>query len=165
VDHEAVKMLLSDYLDGMLDEDERRQVDEHLEACPSCRKELDDLRKTVQVLAGLPSVDAPEGFVSAVRSRLRRRGRLRRREETRSLLRQKVPFETICLLMLLVLAALYIMLYLLPQMEVTIQTEPNLGVKSMSMPRRSMDTPKHLQSPPASRSSDRPPASMSGPSR
>ena len=35
--------LLSGYLDGALTQQERQQVSLHLEACPQCRTELDDL--------------------------------------------------------------------------------------------------------------------------
>jgi anti-sigma factor RsiW len=39
------------YFDGELDESARRQVEAHIEACESCRRELDDLRRLREFIA------------------------------------------------------------------------------------------------------------------
>lgn len=40
--------LLSGYLDGELDEQQKAQVESHLETCPACQEELDSLRRIDQ---------------------------------------------------------------------------------------------------------------------
>ena len=48
---------LSAYIDGELTADERRAVDEHLEACSDCRKEYEQLRQVVELASeGLRAV-------------------------------------------------------------------------------------------------------------
>lgn len=116
MDHDEAKGLLSDYLEGELSEKNKEVLEEHLEGCADCRRELDALKETLNVLSGFRKVEAPEDFESKVTSRLKRRSR--RRDYDTSPLSHKIPFETICLIMLLILAAFYIMLYLLPQMAV-----------------------------------------------
>jgi anti-sigma factor RsiW len=45
--HEEWTDKLSDYLDGELTQEERRAVESHLAACPSCAAVLDDLKRVV----------------------------------------------------------------------------------------------------------------------
>jgi anti-sigma factor RsiW len=57
---------LRDYLLRELAEPQRRQVDAHVQACPSCRLELDRLRLTQTALSCLRDEEIPQriGFVS-----------------------------------------------------------------------------------------------------
>jgi len=48
-----IENLLSAYLDGELDEDEKRSVDVHLSRCGACQREIAALSQTKQVLAAL----------------------------------------------------------------------------------------------------------------
>ncbi len=114
MDHGRVKELLSDYIDGDLGEKERQDVEEHLERCKECCEEFEQLKKTVNVLSGFQELKAPKDFESKINDRLKKR--VRRRDRDTTPLSHKVPFETICLIMLVMLIAFYIMLYLLPQM-------------------------------------------------
>jgi len=41
------------YLDGEMEAEARRRFEEHLEACPACRAELDALRRVKEVTAGM----------------------------------------------------------------------------------------------------------------
>ena len=60
---------LRDYLLRELAEPQRRQVDAHVQACPSCRLELDRLRLTQTALSCLRDEEIPQriglGFASA----------------------------------------------------------------------------------------------------
>jgi anti-sigma factor RsiW len=116
VEHSRAQELFSDYLDGELTEEQVGRLEGHLEGCPDCRRELEVFKETVNAVASLSEVKAPEDFASKVHLRLRRR--MRHRPEMGSTWEHKIPFETICLLMLAILAALYIILYLLPLMDV-----------------------------------------------
>ncbi len=60
-----------DYLNGMLSEKERTLFEEHLAACPGCRREIVELRKTAAVAAGLTPPSAPAAWTAAAKDRLR----------------------------------------------------------------------------------------------
>ncbi len=49
--------LVTDYLEGALDQDERARLEAHLDACEGCRAYLDQVRQTVQMMSHLPSED------------------------------------------------------------------------------------------------------------
>jgi anti-sigma factor RsiW len=45
--------LVTDYLEGMLPESDRRRFDEHLRTCPGCTTYLDQMRTTIRVVGHL----------------------------------------------------------------------------------------------------------------
>jgi predicted anti-sigma-YlaC factor YlaD len=51
--------LLSDYVDGRLDDEARATVERHLATCPRCREDLVSARTGARALASLPEVDPP----------------------------------------------------------------------------------------------------------
>jgi len=57
---------LSDLLDLALTAPERALVGAHLDGCPDCRRELDQLRATVSLLSRVERPRAPVGFVDRV---------------------------------------------------------------------------------------------------
>jgi Putative zinc-finger len=67
---EEIKDLLSEYLDGELDQRERKLVEEHLENCPGCAEELDGLKDCLKNLGSLKNVEPPPDFLSQVHTRL-----------------------------------------------------------------------------------------------
>lgn len=69
--------LVSDYLDGELDPETRRRVEEHLALCPACQLYVEQVRDTVRALGRLPADELPEHAVSeleAAFAAFRRRG-------------------------------------------------------------------------------------------
>ena len=60
-----------DYLNGLLSEKERSLFEEHLGACPGCRQEIVELRKTMAAVAGLTPPSVPEAWTAAAKDRLR----------------------------------------------------------------------------------------------
>jgi anti-sigma factor RsiW len=60
-----------DYLNGMLSEKERILFEEHLAACPRCRREMVELRKTAAAVAGLTRPSVPAAWTAAAKDRLR----------------------------------------------------------------------------------------------
>ncbi len=54
--HRRVAGLLSSYIDGQVSRAERRVVEDHLAACDACSRELDELRRTVSLIGGLPEL-------------------------------------------------------------------------------------------------------------
>lgn len=55
--------LVSDYLDGELDPETRRRVEEHLALCPPCRVYIEQVRATVRALGRLPADGLPDNAV------------------------------------------------------------------------------------------------------
>jgi anti-sigma factor RsiW len=70
---------LGDYVDGMLSLARRRQVEAHLDSCAACRRELEALRRTLSLLAGLPRRGLDESFDVRLRARLEHEGAAGRR--------------------------------------------------------------------------------------
>ena len=60
-----------DYLSGMLSEKERTLFEKHLAACPGCRREIVELRRTAAAVAGLTPPSVPAAWTSAAKDRLR----------------------------------------------------------------------------------------------
>jgi anti-sigma factor RsiW len=60
-----------DYLNGLLSEKERSLFEEHLAACPGCRREIVELRKTAAAVAGLTPPPVPAAWAAAAKDRLR----------------------------------------------------------------------------------------------
>lgn len=65
---EALKL---DYLHGLLSEKERALFEEHLGACPACRREIIELRTTAAAVAGLTPPSVPAAWTAAAKARLR----------------------------------------------------------------------------------------------
>jgi anti-sigma factor RsiW len=61
---------LSEYLDGLLAEPEKRALEEHLRTCESCRTALVELRAVVERLRADPMDAIPEGAWPRIASRL-----------------------------------------------------------------------------------------------
>ncbi|MDP8236025.1 MAG: zf-HC2 domain-containing protein [Candidatus Erginobacter occultus] len=70
---EEITDLLSGYLDGELDEGERKRVEEHLSVCPACAEELRALRGCVEGIGSLEEVEPPADFLSRVHDRLEKK--------------------------------------------------------------------------------------------
>ncbi|MDO8588312.1 MAG: MG2 domain-containing protein [Armatimonadota bacterium] len=68
---DRVRKLLSAYIDGQIDPERLRRVEEHLESCEACRRELFDLRQSVNALSETPLEDPGARFNDQVLSRLR----------------------------------------------------------------------------------------------
>jgi|SRR3990172_852049 len=49
-DCKSIQSRFSEYLDGILAEEQRRTIHEHLKQCDSCSSELDNLCKTLSIL-------------------------------------------------------------------------------------------------------------------
>jgi anti-sigma factor RsiW len=60
-----------DYLNGLLSGKDRTRFEEHLAACPGCRREIVELRNTVTAVAGLKPPSVPMAWTAAAKDRLR----------------------------------------------------------------------------------------------
>jgi anti-sigma factor (TIGR02949 family) len=48
---------LTEYLDGELDEDQRRSIERHLGGCPGCRAALEQIRTVIRLTGRLTAAD------------------------------------------------------------------------------------------------------------
>ena len=67
---QEIQELLSAYIDGMLEPSVQNTVERHLEHCPVCRREAEDLKKIVVLVQDLPLLDPPAEFRQGLRARL-----------------------------------------------------------------------------------------------
>lgn len=65
-----VEEKVSLYIDDMLENDEKRQVELHLDECQSCKELYDLLLTNVHLCQELPMIDLPEGFEEQLHQKL-----------------------------------------------------------------------------------------------
>ncbi len=59
---------LIDYIDGILDEEEARAVNEHIENCGDCKKNLDGLKETINDIGEAnKNIEAPHDFIETIK--------------------------------------------------------------------------------------------------
>jgi anti-sigma factor RsiW len=62
---------LSEYLDGELDEEVCREIEQHFRHCPECRACVESMRKTIQLCKEAATVEVPVDARERLRSMLR----------------------------------------------------------------------------------------------
>jgi anti-sigma factor (TIGR02949 family) len=71
--------VITDYLEGALDAEDRRRFEEHLDGCPGCRNYLEQMRATIRLTGALKSdpipADLREQFLGVLRNVKRRQPR------------------------------------------------------------------------------------------
>jgi len=67
---DEIKNLLSLYIDDELDEEERLLVEEHLQKCEECQKELEEYKKIIQALKNIPDEEPPLGYCKRLHEKL-----------------------------------------------------------------------------------------------
>jgi anti-sigma factor RsiW len=100
---------LSAYLDGALDVRDLEHVQAHLDTCPACVREHDELVALRGLLRGLPEPAVPEGFAQRLHWRLTREAARGARPGRRDLL-AGVLFRPAPLRLALACAALLLLL-------------------------------------------------------
>jgi anti-sigma factor RsiW len=99
--------LMTAYLDAELDAAESEAFESFLAESPEAQKELEDLRKVVQLVGKLERVQAPHDFYEKLSRKIRRRQAFERDSGLLGLL--TLPFQVICIVVILTVAALYMM--------------------------------------------------------
>ena len=113
MDRERVKERLSDYLEGELTPEEKAEIDAELDRDPALQAELEELRRTLELLGRLPAVEVPDDFLQQVRQKIRRQ-----RKSPFDIafgLDRKIPFEAISMVLIGILLTLYLLLVVLPR--------------------------------------------------
>ncbi|MFQ6109513.1 MAG: anti-sigma factor family protein [Candidatus Aminicenantales bacterium] len=77
MEHQRIKQLISAYYDRELDEGQRRELEKHLEECPECRKEFQEMGKFEEVMGKMelkkPPKEVWQVYWASVYNRLERR--------------------------------------------------------------------------------------------
>ena len=84
---------LSAYLDGALDARDLERVQAHVEACPACLREYEELRALRGLLRNLRAPEATAGFADRLHWRLAREATRPRRSSLRDILSAPVPLR------------------------------------------------------------------------
>lgn len=105
---ESSAEMISAYLDAELDADEAQAFESMLAESPAVREEFEDLQKVVSLMGGLQDIEAPEDFVEKLNRRLRRRQMLQPQTASKFAL-IALPFQVLSIIVILVVAALYMM--------------------------------------------------------
>jgi len=66
-----IRELLSEYIDGELNQAEAKEIEKHLALCGECRHEYDGLSRVASLLRGLPEIPVPDTFDADLRQLLR----------------------------------------------------------------------------------------------
>jgi hypothetical protein len=101
-----IEKKFSAYLEGIVSSEEKEGLENHLSSCQSCRKALEELKKTVALVKGLEQVDPPPWFTQKTMSRVRAE-----QESRKSILQRlfyplhiKVPLEAFATVLIAVTA-------------------------------------------------------------
>lgn len=70
MDCNDIKDMLSLYIDGELDDEEKLLLEEHIEGCDDCRKELEEYRKIIGMLSSLTDEEPPKGYCKRLHEKL-----------------------------------------------------------------------------------------------
>ena len=67
----SIKKLLAGFVDDSLGDDERMSVEKHISSCPSCSKNLEELKKTMTLVHTLKEVEPPPWYTQKIMSQVR----------------------------------------------------------------------------------------------
>ncbi|NSW92292.1 MAG: zf-HC2 domain-containing protein [Firmicutes bacterium] len=70
MDCSRIKDLISIYIDGELDEGQKARFEAHVDQCPLCKEELDDILEVLRMLRSMPEVDLPDNFREELHEKL-----------------------------------------------------------------------------------------------
>jgi len=70
---EDVRAALSDYVDGDVSPDLRRELERHLSECRTCQVLYDTTRKTLQIVTNVGSFEVPEAASERLVTRIMKR--------------------------------------------------------------------------------------------
>jgi anti-sigma factor RsiW len=104
---ESSAELMTAYLDAELDPAESEAFESFLADSPEAQEELEDLRKMVQLVGKLEHVEAPPDFYEKLNRKIRRRQAFERDSGLLGLL--TLPFQVVCIIVILTVAAMYMM--------------------------------------------------------
>ncbi len=73
MDCHDIKERLSEYIDGMLSDEEASMVKDHLAYCTDCKDTYESMLRIIEHMSQMERIEEPEAFLENVRARLERR--------------------------------------------------------------------------------------------
>lgn len=122
--------LMSAYLDEELAPEEAAKVEKLLAESPEARAELSGLQNMLKLVKGLPEVVAPPDFYEKVARKIRRR-RIFSMEILWMLI---LPFQVLSVVLILVVAATYMLLHLDNDPSVKLEKDPTVQLPPAEVP-------------------------------
>ncbi|MCG8417905.1 MAG: zf-HC2 domain-containing protein [Proteobacteria bacterium] len=106
--HADIEQSFSDYYEGLLPDREREAMAAHLAGCEACRAGYEQFKSAVTALSELHKMTAPPSFDSTVEDTIRRRsgGRFFGRKA----FGDRVPFELLAVVVLVIGLAIWLLL-------------------------------------------------------
>jgi len=114
--------LMSAYLDEQLAPDEAAKVEKLLAESPEARAELSGLQNMLKLVKSLPEVVAPPDFYEKIARKLRRR-RILSMDFLGLLI---LPFQVLSVVLILMVAATYMLLHLEHDPSVKLEKDPTV---------------------------------------
>ncbi len=115
-----IKEKLSDYIENLFSDEERLQIDEHLNTCSKCALSLDELKKTIAFTQGIDAVEPPSWLKQKTMARIREEAGQKRGflQKLFFPLHIKIPIEIVATLAIAV-TAFYVFKTVEPEMKYT----------------------------------------------
>lgn len=107
--HPEIEEEFTDLLEQTLSAERQREVEAHLATCEGCRLAYEEYREAVSALSGLHKMGAPQHFEREVEETIHRRSR--GRFFGRKTFGDRVPFELIAVLVLVLGLLLFFLLW------------------------------------------------------
>ena len=113
--------LMTAYLDDALEDGDAESFERYLDESPDARREMEELQKILSVVRELPDIEAPPDFYDKLAKKLRRR---RAGSDNSPLSLLSLPFQVLSILVIMVIAATYLMLEI-ERENATIEKDPS----------------------------------------
>lgn len=106
MDHNAIRHMLSEYIDGAVTAEEKSEIEAHLKTCEQCKGAVSELRKTIEHIKQVEEVEPPAWMTQKIMAQVREEA-----EKKRSIFQKlfyplavKLPLEAVGVLFLAVTA-------------------------------------------------------------
>jgi len=144
MEHSTIRHKLSEYIDGSVSAEEKKEVEEHLRTCTDCSDALRELKKTVEHIKTVEEVEPPAWMTQKIMAKVRAKAR-QKRDFIHLLflpLHVKLPVQAVALLFLAVIAfSLYRNIQPTAKFETMPQGQFSTGEKAVPALRSPEQTP------------------------
>jgi hypothetical protein len=109
MNHNEIRHMLSDYLDGSVTAQAKTEIEDHLKTCQECEKAVNELRKTIEQVKSIEEIDPPAWMTQKIMAKVRAEAEEKRGFFQRLLfpLTFKLPLQAVAVVFLTI-AAFYI---------------------------------------------------------
>lgn len=142
---QKVRDRFSSYLEKELTPSEEKEIRDHLQSCPKCRKEFEKFEKTMQWLHSVKEVEVPDAFASELYQKMEDRKKRTSAERSMRWLGIPLPFKLPVQAVAMV-TVVFLVLYLVKMMPrspspLPVEKKPTLSLPSDSSTTHSTERP------------------------